>query len=263
MVDQGLLAGRSVGHIDTMIAIPSWQGGLESDTQICLDKLVMHEYRRGKVVVIKKPIGSLIPKNRENAAREAVKLKVGQLLFIDTDMVFPENIIEELEKHKKQIVSGLYHGKAYPYVPIMARRDKSGGWRTVVKWEDNALIEVDAVGGGIVLIQTSVFDKVEQPWFGMVPVKDVLLLDEVERLFAPGCDIDYAVKKIRKVRAEQRANAEIVGEDYYFCMKCRKVGIPVYVDTSLKMGHIGKYIYTYSDYEDQLNRGTFDDKGDK
>ncbi len=37
------------------------------------------------------------------------------------------------------------------------------------------------------------------------------------------------------------------GEDYAFCERCREAGIPLIVDTTIDLGHVGSYIYRWED----------------
>lgn len=40
---------------------------------------------------------------------------------------------------------------------------------------------------------------------------------------------------------------EDMSEDWYFCEKARKLGYKIYCDTTIKLGHIGPYEYTWDD----------------
>jgi len=41
----------------------------------------------------------------------------------------------------------------------------------------------------------------------------------------------------------------LLGEDVYFFRKAKKAGFNVYCDFSIKIGHIGDYIYDWRDHE--------------
>lgn len=43
------------------------------------------------------------------------------LLFLDSDMVFPHDIIAQLLAHKKAVVGGLYFHRGVPYQPHVPR----------------------------------------------------------------------------------------------------------------------------------------------
>jgi hypothetical protein len=72
------------------------------------------------------------------------------------------------------------------------------------------LFKCKAVGGAILLFKTSIFSKVERPWFA-------------NEIYETGMNR--------------------VGEDYYFCDKVIKAGLDIWVDPTISIGHIGNYIY--------------------
>lgn len=47
---------------------------------------------------------------------------------------------------------------------------------------------------------------------------------------------------------------EDVSEDWYFCEKARKLGYSVHCDTTIKLGHIGPYEYTWDDIIEVKNK---------
>lgn len=53
---------------------------------------------------------------------------------------------------------------------------------------------------------------------------------------------------------------EDVSEDWYFCEKARKLGFTVHCDTTIRLGHIGAYEYTWDDVIETKNgsRKTYD-----
>jgi hypothetical protein len=76
---------------------------------------------------------------------------------------------------------------------------------------------VDGIGCGIMLIKTSIFEKMEKPYFYF----------------------------------EQLKKNKLLGEDIYFCIKARDSGIDTWVDHDLSKGikHIGQYVYGWHNVE--------------
>jgi GT2 family glycosyltransferase len=70
------------------------------------------------------------------------------------------------------------------------------------------LIEVDAVGTGIMLIRKKVFKELPEPWFYFKN--------------------DFS-------------------EDIMFCKEAKKAGYKIYVDTTLSVGHVGDSIFKLED----------------
>ena len=136
--------------------------------------------------------------------RDIVKESSGEyIFFLDSDILAPKNAIVKLLEHNVDIVSGLYFGRSYPYNPIIYKKiDNEPSYVPVLDYKDG-LVEVDGVGLGCCLIKRKVFESISEPWF------DLPALTEVT-------------------------------EDFYFCNKAKEAGFRIYVDTTIKCGHIGE-----------------------
>lgn len=141
---------------------------------------------------------------RNHAAQLAIEEKCSWLFFIDDDVVPPPDAFFKLSAHKKDIVSGLYLRRHPPVVPCMQVNYK---WVTTFSFP--ALLEVDFVGAGCLLISTEVFKKMKRPWFEWRC--DRPDLPETERL----------------------------SEDFAFCRDAKQAGYKVLVDTSVQCEHWG------------------------
>ena len=79
-----------------------------------------------------------------------------------------------------------------------------------IKGEGLNIARVESVGAGFMLIKLSIFDFLPEPWFFW----------------------------------ESNQNGELItGEDYWFCSLARKHNFEVWCDLSIKVGHIGDYVY--------------------
>ncbi len=160
---------------------------------------------------------------RNKLCKSALSHKSDWLLMIDSDMTFPSDSFERMFAHGKDIISALAFKKSHPYTPVIARRTDKGKefstYSIICNWVDNALIKVDGVGTAFLLINMDIIRKMEEPWF-------------------------YH-EWLPKTKS-------ILGSDYYFCAKAEALGHQVWVDTSLKIGHIGEYNFGFEDY---LNNG--------
>lgn len=94
--------------------------------------------------------------NRNYIAAKAIKNECDYLFFIDDDMILPEDTLEKLLAHKKDIVGGVYMTKYEEQEPVVEYLDDK---------RPNGLFEVKALGTGSLLIKTNVFKKLSQPWF--------------------------------------------------------------------------------------------------
>lgn len=139
-------------------------------------------------------------------------LKADYLLFLDSDMELPVDLIDRLFAHKKDVVSALAFSRGYPHDPMTYREWKVGAYyRSRLT---GGLIDVDATGCACLLIKTDVFNKIEKPWF------------------------DFSVYK----------GTECKGEDIVFCEKLKAAGYEIFVDTGLECGHISDRVIGSNDW---------------
>lgn len=118
------------------------------------------------------------------------------LLMIDSDMTFAPDLLKRLLDCNKAIVGV---DASTRQEPVRRTARKVGD-----KWE---------LGAGVLLIEMSVFAKLEFPWFydPYVPT--------------------------------QSGKPTRLGEDYYFCRNANEDGIAVHCAQDVKVGHIGQKVY--------------------
>lgn len=143
---------------------------------------------------------------RERIVDLALAYDCEYLLFYDDDMLFGTDAFLRLYMNQVPVCAALAFTGRDPITPVIyrftnewdeARQVLSLNIQPIFDYEKDALQKVDAVGGGMMLIRTEVFRKIEKPWF----------------------------------------NSTGMGEDIFFSFRCGKAGIPVYVDTRVKTLH--------------------------
>jgi len=152
---------------------------------------------------------------RNNIVKSAKNIGCSHLIMCDMDMVYPPDTFHRLLSKCNEdtpIVGGLCFKRYPPFSPVMMRGIPSR-YRIVEEWKDGEFLEVDATGTGCIMLHMSVFDKMEFPWFKF------------------GTTEEYGIK------VPGLSAGTNVGEDIGFCFKARKLGIPVYIDTALEIGH--------------------------
>lgn len=145
---------------------------------------------------------SIIQKGRHDIVKEAQKLEADKLLFLDSDMVFPPNLLTGLAKHKKNIVGCNYATRVHPIKPTARFENKD-----FISLKPQGLIEVGYLGTGSLMVDMKVFDKIGDPYFR----------------------VEYKDKAFH-------------GEDYNFCKDAREAGFKVFCDTNLskEVRHLGQ-----------------------
>jgi hypothetical protein len=175
------------------------------------------------------------------------------VLFIDDDIVVEPEALNKLLSHKKDIVAGICTRRNDPPIPNIRFYDKAeGATRQIWEWPENQLIEVDAVGTGLMLISKNALEQVAEAYFSCVWEQDFygMSADRVERV---------KKERLAKFDAEkicywfrflptERGDIEM-GEDVTFCYLAKKYcGLSIYVDTSVQPGHLGPYPFGIKDF---------------
>lgn len=149
------------------------------------------------------------------------------LLMIDSDMTFPEDIVEALmhvaDPVEAPIVGGLCFagGKQsapYPTVYRLTTLETGQlGVERVYDYPRDAMVKVGATGGACLLMHRSVFAAMKTK-FGELPSGEPNPYPWFqEGIIGP--------------------HGEAWGEDILFCLRAHQLGIPVHVHTGIKLGH--------------------------
>jgi hypothetical protein len=147
--------------------------------------------------------GSVIAESRTRLANEALDASSTHLLWLDSDMHFPANIIDRFLKHDRGIVAANYSTRYPPCRSVAFLDPKNVDLRLESR---TGLHPVWAVGMGCMLVKRSVFEQLPKPWFAH----------------------------------EYNKNLDTYGgEDIYFCNQAMHHGIEVYVDTDIQLVHFG------------------------
>lgn len=134
------------------------------------------------------------------------------LFFLDDDVCIPIDTVPRLIAHGKDIVSGMYMRRAPPIAPVALNFDGQGRAQWISSWQPGALIEVDLVGAGCLLIHRRVLERMSRPWFDW----------ELDR------------------RDHPPHLGDRLSEDFAFCRKAkREFGFRIHVDTSIQCEHVG------------------------
>ena len=107
---------------------------------------------------------TILLNQRERLVDEAIKINSDYVLWLDSDMMFPSNVILRLLGHNKDIVGCNYMKRSLP-MKTVAYTDLND-WDSWVPLEPfDELIKVQGVGMGCILMKSDVFKKLEKPYF--------------------------------------------------------------------------------------------------
>lgn len=149
-------------------------------------------------------VKAMIDTARNNLVQETMKdSSYTHLLMIDDDMTFEQDFALKLLEHDVDIVGGLAFKRRPDYQPCVYRQNQEN--KLYFPILPKIFQEVDVVGSGGILINMEVFKKIKFPWF----------------------ETSY----------DEKGNHWSV--DFDFCIKAKKEGFKIFVDSSAEMGHLG------------------------
>lgn len=156
--------------------------------------------------------GYNIAQVRNLMADTAIRRKFEYMLWIDSDIIVPKDALMKLVGHEKECVAGVYIQRRPDIeVPEVYIREGEGVRNaSLMEIGQNGLVEVAACGFGCMLTKTEVLKKIGYPQFE----------------YKNSLDHTYTIS-----------------EDVDFCRKAANNGASIFVDTSVKCGHVGQKIY--------------------
>ena len=166
--------------------------------------------------------GTLVYMARERLAGKAVNQGYSHVLWLDSDMVFEDSILEDLQFCGKDFVTGIAHGRRKPFVSCLF---KNIDLNSLELWKLNEYpqeaFEVAGCGFACVLISTEI-------------IKAVMISNGT------------AFNPIAQY-----------GEDLSFCKRAAALGYKIYAEPTVRLGHVA-HITIYPDdtprYQDEIQR---------
>lgn len=189
------------------ILIPShdhWSG----DFGMALASMVPTALHAARVGLLNEK-SSMITSARNNLAQRALtEFEADYMLWIDSDMTFPPDLLQRLMAHDRDICGATYCRRVPPYNLL---GDELGDGA------EHGLVEMRTMPGGCMLVKADVYRKLKWPWYWET----------------------YNV-----VHGERK----IGSEDYQFCMKAIKAGYKIWcdMDVTREIGHIGSQCVQYA-----------------
>ena len=143
--------------------------------------------------------GVYIHSNRNIIIDKAKELGHTHVFFVDHDVVFEGDTLDRLLEHDKDIITANYNQRYLPSIPTVKG-----------EFKESEIFKCEYIPMGCTLINLSVYDKLEKPYYF------------------------YEHDKEGKL---------VTSEDYYFCNNAKKEGFTLWCDPTIKVEHIGDYHY--------------------
>lgn len=152
---------------------------------------------------------------RNMLAREAIESGADRVLWIDSDMVFDEDLMirlgETMDAERADLVCGLYFKRELPVTPVIYRDicAETGQAQTYADYPKDSVFPVAGCGFAAVLTTT--------------------------RLLAMTAEVAAVVGPFTPCRG--------LSEDLSFCWRANQVGARMVCDSRAKVGHVGQIVY--------------------
>lgn len=168
---------------------------------------------------------SLIYDARNQLVRRAIEQGYDRILWLDSDMDFSPDLMERLSADMdegREFVSALYFGRRDPRKPVIYEecgcyRMENGETTPIAvyyeKYPKDQIFPIKACGFGGVMMTVDLAKRVQER-FGLP--------------FQPALGF---------------------GEDLSFCGRVQQLGVEMFCDSRVKMGHVGMKAYTEDDYD--------------
>ena len=165
--------------------------------------------------VISMNISSLIYDARNQLVAQALKAEADYILWLDSDMIVPPDVIPRMIKHMedgKDFVSGIYFRRRAPFAPVLYSRIDREGHADFNDYPEDTVFEIAGAGFGCCMTRVSMLEDIAlnfKDWF--TPFNNY-------------------------------------GEDLSFCLRALECGYKLYCDSTIKCGHVGTVVVDESVY---------------
>jgi hypothetical protein len=152
---------------------------------------------------------SMLPFGRYVLAKSALEQGATHMLWIDSDMEFPADMLLRFLRRDESIIGINAMSRRKPFKnTAITGPDK----QVVTNQDSSGLEKVFRMGFGVAWIATEVIARMELPWFDIT--------------WQPDCSL-------------------FMGEDYYFFEKAKDLGYELYIDQDLSKSvqHLGTFAY--------------------
>lgn len=207
---------------ECVILVP-YMNRIEHDTDTCLRILEARGYE-----VWRTPGYSAIDQARNRMAYDALYRRGFQeLMWIDSDVAFDPDDFERLRNHDLPVCAAAYPFKGFPRFTIETFTQEP-----MTFGEGGKLMKVKSAATGFLYTQRAVYEGIRD--FFHLPLCNTSFDAPMYPFFHP-----------------QVFNEDdqwyYLGEDFSFCRKAQRAGFDVWLDTRIRLRHIGMYQWQWED----------------
>jgi hypothetical protein len=188
----------------------------------------LRELERRGHPVWRLPGHSDIARGRSMIATSALHAGFEELLWIDSDIAFDADAVETLRAHDVSIVAGVYPQKGKKRLCVNPLTLPT----TLTFGEAGGLAEVAEVATGFLLTRRAVYDDVQRHY-------------KLPRCKGDGAGIIPFFHSL--IDGDEENGFRYLSEDLSFCVRARAAGHKIFVDTTIRLWHVGDYAYSWED----------------
>lgn len=205
-----------------LIAIPTYDYMHFQFVQ-CLTQLIRKLDSDGVDFEVMYQGGTLVYVGRDKIAKRAIECNFSHILWLDSDMIFTEDLLDDLLYSGKDFVTGIAHGRRAPHMSCIFHKI----YPTIERHEGceypTDTFKIGGCGMACVLIKTEIVKKVfEKNGTAFFPMREL-------------------------------------GEDLAFCKRAADCGAEIWAEPSVRLGHIG-HITVYPEYQEVYENSIVDFK---
>jgi hypothetical protein len=226
------LAGRKI-----MLGLPTYDFKVTAKLAISLASFCVQAQQHGVDIQICNISGcSVVSRVRNLIATDFLKSDCTDLMFIDSDINFEAEDIFRLmawnSDPKKGIVAGIpvARKKGKVYISTLDTDEENNIFMNYM-----GLVKAKRVATAFMMIRREVFEKLRDTHPEWLYHDEKKVGDEVIAFF------DFALK-----------DGQYIGEDFLFCDRARELGYEVWIDPTIKLGHMGMEEFAGAFGEDYL-----------
>ena len=229
------------------IAIPCYQGNIHVKTMesvlglilLCKSKDVPFEF-------FSQPVDSLISRSRNVCACKFLKSSCTHMLFIDADIIFDPYDVFKLINADKPIIAGVYPKKTLQISDVKEHAYSSETLKELIEKcahyavnelsdtdKSTAIREVKFVPTGFLMIQRIAFDTLMDHY-----PEELQYQNDISAY--KSCELNGVMYNFFPTGIK---NHRLLSEDYGFCALWTDVGNKLYIDSSIKLTHIGQFYF--------------------
>lgn len=179
----------------------------------CLTKLIRRLDNDGIDYEIAYQGGTLVYVGRDKLAKRAIDRGFTHMLWLDSDMVFNEDLLDDLMYSGKPFVTGIAHARRAPHCSCIFNEIYPAPKRFEGHDYPKDTFKIGGCGFACVLIETKIIEKV----------------------FTVNGTAFFPMREL--------------GEDLAFCKRARDLGFEIWAEPSVRLGHIG-HLTVYPEYEE-------------